>query len=581
MNSPLHLKTATALLATLAFVIASDSGMAQAPKKLWVQRHVVKTHSQANSIAVDKEGNVAVTGIIYDQGLPDSDYDYFTAKYAADDGALLWQKRYDGPAHGDDWATKVAVDGFGNVVVTGWSYNESGNPDYYTAKYAAADGALLWERRYDDPGHGDDYAKDLTIDSAGNVIVTGSSDEMLEFPSNTDFYTVKYAAANGATLWEQRYDGPAHQWDEAKATAIDHLGDVVVTGRSLGKHGSYFDILTAKYHGADGRLLWVRRHDGISRYSGSEDDATSVGIDRAGNVMIAGVEDQGRTYYIAKYAALDGGLLWEKRRNGSSTNYMTQLAVDNADNVAVIAFSDYGPRNDFMARYAPNGTLLWERRSLGVRGSFDSALAVRMDDAGNVIAIGRSIVGYTSDGDTGNEDDPEAPIPVYAHYIAKYGAADGTLLWKKQCGYVDTMAVGRGFVVVTGGSATTKYLEKPTPQTLAADGIFATGAALQGTVNPNGSLANAAFEYGTDPGLAGAIITAPIAVGDSVAPVPVSASLGSLDPLVAYYFRVVAIANGETIRGDIQSFTTSARPRTLPLPTPTPRGPIPRPAYVR
>jgi hypothetical protein len=47
----------------------------------------------------------------------------------------------------------VAVDGGGNVVVTGNSfltdYRES---DYYTAKYAAADGASLWEKRFSGPG---------------------------------------------------------------------------------------------------------------------------------------------------------------------------------------------------------------------------------------------------------------------------------------------------------------------------------------------------------------------------------------------------------------------------------------------
>ena len=50
----------------------------------------------------------------------------------------------------------MAVDGSGNVVVTGYSDNGT-NDDYYTAKYAAADGALLWEKRYNGPANGDDY----------------------------------------------------------------------------------------------------------------------------------------------------------------------------------------------------------------------------------------------------------------------------------------------------------------------------------------------------------------------------------------------------------------------------------------
>jgi len=75
----------------------------------------------------------------------------------------------------------IAVDGSGNVVVTG------GFGDYYTAKYAAADGALLWEKSYNGPGNGDDWPQtksSLAIGSDGAVYVTGASDG--------DFVTMKY-----------------------------------------------------------------------------------------------------------------------------------------------------------------------------------------------------------------------------------------------------------------------------------------------------------------------------------------------------------------------------------------------------
>jgi hypothetical protein len=52
----------------------------------------------------------------------------------------------------------VAVDSSGNVVVTGFSHNGT-NYDYYTAKYAVTNGLLLWERRYNGPANGDDRAK--------------------------------------------------------------------------------------------------------------------------------------------------------------------------------------------------------------------------------------------------------------------------------------------------------------------------------------------------------------------------------------------------------------------------------------
>src|SRR6185436_1193734 len=110
---------------------------------------------------------------------------------------LLWEKRYNGPANSYDYASAVALDGSGNVVVTGSSYNTNNN-DYYTAKYAAADGTLLWERRYNGHGPGpgpansDEGAFAVAVDGSGNVVVTGYS----RGTNNGDYYTAKYASAD-------------------------------------------------------------------------------------------------------------------------------------------------------------------------------------------------------------------------------------------------------------------------------------------------------------------------------------------------------------------------------------------------
>ena len=68
-------------------------------------------------------------------------YDYYTAKYAAADGALLWEARYNGPFNGDDkmdasipFACKLALTPDGGAVVTGQSYNGT-NYDYATVRY--------------------------------------------------------------------------------------------------------------------------------------------------------------------------------------------------------------------------------------------------------------------------------------------------------------------------------------------------------------------------------------------------------------------------------------------------------------
>jgi hypothetical protein len=157
-------------------------------------------------------------------------YDYYTAKYAAADGALLWEKRYNGPGNDDDWAQALAVDASGNVVVTGYS-----DWDYYTAKYAAADGALLWEKRYNGPANSIDSASAVAVDGSGNVVVSGYSGDDGYY---SDYYPAKYAAADGALLWEKRYHGPANGYDSASSLALGPNGMVAATGSSGGDYAT-------------------------------------------------------------------------------------------------------------------------------------------------------------------------------------------------------------------------------------------------------------------------------------------------------------------------------------------------------
>jgi outer membrane protein assembly factor BamB len=282
---------------------------------LWEQHHggLANLPDRSKALAVDRDGNVMVTGESYTE--TDGRHgaiDYLTAKFAAADGSFLWERRYDGMANNHDSPAAIAVDGSGNVVVTGTSYSMSpgrydAHEDYYTAKYAAADGALIWEHRYDGPATNNDAAVALAVDGSGNVVVTGSSYNR----TDTDFYTAKYAAADGALLWENRYDGPAHGNDAAGAVAVDTHGNVVVTGTSKGAGGAFnSDYYTAKYAAVDGTLLWERRYNSSTNgYS----VARAVAVDEYGDVVVTGSSDA--DYYTAKYAAADGTVLWEERQS--------------------------------------------------------------------------------------------------------------------------------------------------------------------------------------------------------------------------------------------------------------------------
>src|SRR5687767_11306535 len=152
-------------------------------------------------VAAAPNGDVAVSGQSFRVGGP---LDFYTAKYAAADGALLWDKRFSAPV-GSAYGTAVAMDAGGNVIATGSMFRPE--RDFYTIKYAAADGAVLWTRQYSSPDNRDDEPVAVATDAGGNVLVTGRLGGFY-VGSPSRFYTAKYAAADGALLWEKSFSGP-------------------------------------------------------------------------------------------------------------------------------------------------------------------------------------------------------------------------------------------------------------------------------------------------------------------------------------------------------------------------------------
>ena len=87
--------------------------------------------------AVDSSGNVFVTGISFNDSTFQSRADYATVAYS-NAGELLWENRYNGPDNELNWPHAIAVDGAGNVFVTGYSQGSDGYVDYVTIKYSSS-----------------------------------------------------------------------------------------------------------------------------------------------------------------------------------------------------------------------------------------------------------------------------------------------------------------------------------------------------------------------------------------------------------------------------------------------------------
>lgn len=403
---------------------------------LWTNRYdgPGNDFDSANAVAVDSDGNAFVTGTTrVDLG---GNYDYATIKYSVG-GVPLWTNRYNGPANYQDSAIAVAVDGGGNVLVTGSvTVDIIDGTDGVTIKYSGA-GIPLWTNRYGGLTSSGDEAKGIAVSGNGNVVVTGLSGGL---DTATDYATVAYSNT-GVPLWTNRYNGPLNWYDEAVNVVVDLNGNAVVTGSSTG-NGSYRDYATIKYSVA-GVGLWTNRYNGLGN---GEDYAHAVAVDSNGNVVVTGdsLGVANSDYATIKYSAA-GVALWTNRYSGPGDGYdaAAAVAVDASGSMIVTGYSyaDNAWDDYTTIKYSAAGATMWTKRYNGPANDTDLANAVAVDGGGNVFVTGGSL-GTSFDYATIKYSDAGTELWVRRYDGLANGDDEATAL------AVD----GNGNVIVTGFS---------------------------------------------------------------------------------------------------------------------------------
>ncbi len=159
---------------------------------LWTKTFGTAWDENSYSVAIDSGSNIVITGTYTSAPLDfgggplpyNSGTDIFVAKFSLQ-GLVLWSKGF--LASGK--STHVAVDGAGNVVLTGYFMSSvnlggglltsAGNYDAFVAKYAAADGTYLWADRFG--GAGNDIGYGVAVDGIGDVVATGFFAQTVNF----------------------------------------------------------------------------------------------------------------------------------------------------------------------------------------------------------------------------------------------------------------------------------------------------------------------------------------------------------------------------------------------------------------
>ncbi len=406
-----------------------------------------------NTVVTDATGNIYMTGSFtgtadFDPGaatvnlVSAGNKDIFITKFDAS-GNFVWAKSIGGS--GDDMGLSLAVDGTGNVYVTGVyigtvdfdpsasvvNLGGSGLHNSFIAKFSSS-GSLVWA---DALTGSDAYSASLALDASSNVYVTGYFQLTVDFdPSAStanlnsaglfDMFLVKYTSG-GVLVWAKSFGGT--DYELSNSITVDASDNIYITGyfgsttidfdpsaavANLTKIGNT-DMFIAKYDGA-GSYIWAKN---MGSATGSA-NARSIKTDASNNVYVSGIisgtvdldpsastanltSASSTDAFFGKYSS-SGAYIWAKNVAGSGPDECFSVTVDAASNVYITGYiggqADFDPSaatvtlyssgfDIYMAKYDVSGNYVWAK-NFGSSANSNNGYAVTIDPSGNLLLAG-------------------------------------------------------------------------------------------------------------------------------------------------------------------------------------------------
>ncbi|NOS84142.1 MAG: T9SS type A sorting domain-containing protein [Ignavibacteria bacterium] len=300
----------------------------------------------------------------------------------------IWARIYNGPANQQDSAVGVSLNSAGNVFVTGWSIGSGTGTDIVTLRYNPDTGDTLWVNRYNGTPNLEDKVSAITSDNNA-VYVTGWS-----FTPSRDIVTIKYDAVTGARLWVKTYNGTGNGGDYGFAIAVDASGNVYVTGRS--DVGGAQKFTTLKYDAAGNMVAgWPSIYTG--GISTAFDQAQAIKVDGSANVYVTGKSGTaGTENFLTLKINSNGTVAWAKGYNGPVNGEDNALALVLDNSAANVFVGGYGFRTGVVQDYvtikysASTGDSVAAAIYNGPPSSTDQMTAMAIDNSNNVYVTGFS-----------------------------------------------------------------------------------------------------------------------------------------------------------------------------------------------
>lgn len=480
------------LLITLAILMLGPLGSFAQTGWIWAKSAGSTGLDGTRDIYTDAAGNTYATGtfsgitatfgsITLTNADPNGfNRDIFVAKYDTD-GNVLWAKSAGGT--GNDAGNAIAVDGDGNVYITGefkgtadfsgtsLSQTNANTEEIFVAKYNSS-GTMQWAKRAG--GVGRDWGYGIAVDQDGAVYVTGNFTNNVDFDgtpyssisgNNADGYIAKFNT-NGSLLWVEQIGGsnPGGQNSLQSSNAIAYnmenntfsvlgwyygkvtwggLGGVVDSSSAYPNSGLYSGFVAT--YDSSGAIQWVSSIDEEQVNSSGHSEFNDIAIDGDDNIYIVGSVAGKLTYapgqtiemvhtnswnfdvFTAKYN--DSGVFqWVEKEGAEDTDVGNKIVVNNQNDILITgSYSTALTIGTYNLPLVTNGLLLVRYSStgnvlwaFGEPGAYlSNPLGLGVDAQGHIYVGGEFLNNSTFGGIN------ITAVGLNDSFLAKYGQATG------------------------------------------------------------------------------------------------------------------------------------------------------------
>ncbi len=407
--------------------------------------------------------------------------------------AFKWAKQISGI--GLENINGMASDAAGNVYVVGTftgtiqfvgttveTYTAN-NSDVWFAKYSST-GQYIWGKALVGGSH--DLGRDIAVDNAGNVYITGSHGGTLDFnpslrttnnltvPGGKDWSFIAKYTTDGNYLWAKNIGTSETGVSRGNGIAVEGNGTIYAVGDfspqisfqsgtalfgNIQLNSANGNAYFAKLNSTNGDVIWAK-NVGNSSTSTSPSSCEDVTITVANNIYITGfftgqnvdfnphpnttsfLQGSSSTTYIAKYNT-SGDFLYATNSTGAPNPIgMTGMSVDNdiAGNAYLIMSNEQNINNSdiYIAKYN-NSLGLLAAKIIPNPNTYDAGLSIDAEPEGGDFYISGYVNSTGTPIDFNNDSSNPITVTVQAGrndiYFAKYNSTSTAIT----CQYAKVM----------------------------------------------------------------------------------------------------------------------------------------------